>query len=88
MAAFKMGQCYQPVNPFQEQLDLLQVPVESSDFYRQFKKAPLKLELSTFSPKVVEIQNEAKYVIAEKVLPGKLRAGGSNAFGRNSPKCM
>ena len=48
-----------------------QVPVESSIFYKQFKKAPLKLELSAFSPKIVEIQNEAKYVIAEKVLPGR-----------------
>jgi hypothetical protein len=31
----------------------------------------LKLELSTFAPKIIEIQNEAKYVIAEKVLPGQ-----------------
>ncbi len=57
----------------QEQFELLQVPVESSIFYRQFKKAPNKLELSAFSPKVIEIQNEAKYVISEKVLPGSIQ---------------
>ena len=58
----------------QEQFDLLQAPpVESSVFYRQFKKAPIKLELSPFSPKIIEIQNEAKYVISEKVLPGSVQ---------------
>ena len=60
------------VEIFQEQFDLLQTPAEASVFYRQFKKAPLKLELSAYSQKIIEIQYEAKYVINEKVLPGKI----------------
>ena len=57
---------------FQEQFDLLQTPAEASVFYRQFKKASLKLELSAYSQKIIEIQYEAKYVINEKVLPGNM----------------
>jgi len=59
----------------QAQFDSLQVPVESSPFYRQFKKAPHRLQISAYTEKMIEIQNEAKSVISERVLPAFKRLG-------------